>query len=130
MIQLVLDVKGRKVLFMVTHIDYRPDDTERLMNIEEIKKIMELYKGMPMILCGDFNASPGSRTYQKMHEALDDSWELVGQGDGFTFNSEKPHERIDYIWISKDGRLKPVKAWVPDTQASDHRPLVADFILK
>jgi endonuclease/exonuclease/phosphatase family metal-dependent hydrolase len=129
-IQMILNVKGRKVVFMVTHIDYRPDDAERLINADQIKEIIKQYQGMPIFLCGDFNDMPGSPTYKKMHAMFADTWELVGQGEGFTYSSIKPHERIDYIWISPDKSIVPIKAWIPDTQASDHFPLVADFELK
>lgn len=129
-IQLILDVDGRKVLFMVTHIDYRRDNQERLLNVAEIKRIITQYQSMPMILCGDFNDFPGTPVYNGMKERFDDTWGLVGQGDGFTYPSPKPRNRIDYIWISKDKSVVPVKAWVPITEASDHRPLVADFQLR
>jgi endonuclease/exonuclease/phosphatase family metal-dependent hydrolase len=129
-IQLTLDVKGRKVLFMVTHIDYRGDDTERLLNADEIRKLIKPYGSIPMILCGDFNDTPGSRTYRKIHEMFADTWELVGQGQALTYSSINPHKRIDYIWIPQNKSIIPLKAWVPNTKASDHFPLVADFILK
>jgi endonuclease/exonuclease/phosphatase family metal-dependent hydrolase len=128
-IQLVLDVHGRNVLFMTTHIDYRPDNKERLMNIFQVKEIIKKYPNLPIILCGDFNDFPNTPVHASMKEALADTWELVGQGDGFTYPSPKPKERIDYIWISPDKSVEPLKAWVPDTQASDHRPFVADFRL-
>jgi endonuclease/exonuclease/phosphatase family metal-dependent hydrolase len=129
-IQLILDVHGRKILFMATHIDYRKDNAERLMNVAEIKRIIAQYPGLPMILCGDFNDFPNTPVHKAMQETFDDTWELIGHGDGFTFPSPKPNRRIDYIWLGKDKSVVPIKAWVPDTQASDHRPFVADFELK
>jgi endonuclease/exonuclease/phosphatase family metal-dependent hydrolase len=129
-IQLILDINGRRVLFMTTHIDYRKDNAERLMNVNQIKDIIKQYPDMPMILCGDFNDFPSGAVYAEMRKAFDDTWELVGQGDGLTFPSPDPKQRIDYIWISPDKSIVPIKAWVPDTQASDHRPFVADFELK
>jgi len=130
-IQLVLDVNGQKLLFMVTHLDYRSkDNRERLLNISEIKRLIRQYPGMPMILCGDFNDFPKSAVHKAMEEKFDDTWELVGHGGGQTYPSPKPTDRIDYIWISKDKSVVPIKAWVPDTQASDHRPLVAEFKLQ
>jgi endonuclease/exonuclease/phosphatase family metal-dependent hydrolase len=129
-IQLVLDAHGRKIVFMTTHIDYRQDDTERLKNVDEIHKLIEQYAGLPIFICGDFNDFPSSRVHQKMKEKLSDTWEMVGQGDGLTYSSIKPHGRIDYIWISPDTSIVPLKAWVPQTQASDHFPLVGEFQLK
>lgn len=128
--QVVVDVKGRKLLFMNTHIDYRPDDTERLMNVVEMKEALKRYPGLPSILTGDFNDYPNGRTHKSVKEAFADAWEAVGTGDGFTYPSDKPRSRIDYIFYSQPETLKPIKAWVVDTQASDHSPLVADFVLR
>lgn len=129
-IQMILDVKGRKLLFMATHIDYRPDDTERLLNAAQIGEIIQQYQGLPMVMCGDFNSNPDSNTHKKVSEMFTDVWEVVGQGQGLTYSSVEPQSRIDYIWISKEGKLRPLKAWVPQTKASDHMPLVADLELK
>lgn len=129
-IQMILDVHGRKLLFMATHIDYHPGNEERLLNITQMKDMMTQYPGMPVILCGDFNDFPNTPVHAAMAEALSDTWDLIGHGNGWTYPSDKPKSRIDYIWISKDKSVVPVKAWVPDTQASDHRPFVADFLLK
>jgi endonuclease/exonuclease/phosphatase family metal-dependent hydrolase len=127
LLQLSLRVHGRELVFMNTHIDYRPDDSERLMNVGEIQAKLDEYHGRPVILAGDFNDNPGSRTHVKMKEQFDDAWELIGQGDGFSYPAEAPRKRIDYLWLSKDKSVVPVKAWVPESDASDHRPLVAEF---
>jgi endonuclease/exonuclease/phosphatase family metal-dependent hydrolase len=129
-IQLVLDAHGRKLLFMATHIDYRADDTERLLNVDEIRRLPDLYPGLPVILCGDFNDLPGRRVHKKMKERFIDTWQVVGQGEGHTYSSIAPKKRIDYIWISPTNAIMPLRAWVPQTQASDHFPLVADFQIK
>jgi endonuclease/exonuclease/phosphatase (EEP) superfamily protein YafD len=86
--------------------------------------------GTSVILCGDFNDTPGSRTHRKMKEILDDTWELIGSGEGLTFSADKPHKRIDYIWISRGESLRPLKMWVPQSDGSDHLPVVAEFELR
>ncbi len=126
-LQLILDVHGRDVVFLATHIDFRPDDSERLINIDQINELIKQYAGKPMIMCGDFNDTPGSHTYEKVAANFRDTWKLIGVGDGWTIPAEKPRKRIDYIWISKDAPFAPVKAWVPMSQASDHVPVVAEF---
>lgn len=129
-IQMILDLNGHKLLFMATHIDYRKQNEERLLNVVQMKDIIKQYSRLPVILCGDFNDFPNTPVYKAMNEALADTWKLAGKGNGWTFPSDKPTNRIDYIWISPAKSIQPLKAWVPDTQASDHRPLVADFLLK
>jgi endonuclease/exonuclease/phosphatase family metal-dependent hydrolase len=127
LLQLVLGVNGRQLLFMNTHMDYRPDDTERLSNAEEIKQVTKRYGHLPAILCGDFNDTPGSRVHRAMKEQFQDCWEFAGESDGFTYSSDKPRKRIDYAFISKGSPLVPVKAWVPQSDASDHLALVVEF---
>ena len=129
-LQLTLCLHGRKLAFLATHIDYRADDSERLLNVQQIATMVKQQTGMPTILCGDFNDAPGSRTHSRTKEILDDTWEMIGAGEGFTYSAEKPHKRIDYIWISKDKSVQPLKIWVPQSEASDHLPVVAEFELR
>jgi endonuclease/exonuclease/phosphatase family metal-dependent hydrolase len=84
LLQVVLDVHGRELLFMDTHIDFRGDDTERLLNVAELLEVLQASRGRPVILCGDFNDTPGSRTYEKMAPAFIDTWKAAGAGDGLT----------------------------------------------
>jgi endonuclease/exonuclease/phosphatase family metal-dependent hydrolase len=129
-LQLVLDVRGREVVFMNTHIDYRPDDSERWSNTEEIESLARQYAGKPIIMVGDFNDIPESRVCRRIAATFDDTWALIGQGEGWTIPAAAPRKRIDYLWISKDKSLLPRKAWVPQSDASDHLPVVAEFQLK
>jgi endonuclease/exonuclease/phosphatase family metal-dependent hydrolase len=149
LLQLTLDVRGREIVFMATHIDHRPDDAARWSNVREIEELVKSkpltrpadtlspsdgerdgVSGRSIILCGDFNDTPDSRVCRRMNELLDDAWSLVGTGDGFTIPAEKPRKRIDYIWISKDKSLAPLKVWVPRSDASDHLPVLAEFRLR
>lgn len=126
-VQLILDVRGREIVFMATHIDHRPDDAARWSNVGEIEALINQYRGRPTIICGDFNDTPESRVCRRINELLDDTWTLAGNGDGFTIPAEKPRKRIDYIWISKDKSLVALKVWVPQSDASDHLPVMAEF---
>jgi endonuclease/exonuclease/phosphatase family metal-dependent hydrolase len=126
-LQLVLDVRGREIAFLTTHLDHRPDDAARWSNAGEIEALAKQYRGRPLILCGDFNDTPESRVCRRLNQAFDDTWTLAGKGDGFTIPAGKPRKRIDYLWISKDKSLVPLQAWVPPSDASDHLPLVGEF---
>jgi len=145
-LQLALDVRGREVVFMTTHIDHRADDAARWSNVGEIEALAnskpltppsdtlspsdgerEWMRGLPIILCGDFNDAPESRVCRRLSQTFDDTWARTGNGDGFTIPAEKPRKRIDYIWISKSESLVPLKVWVPQSDASDHLPVVGEF---
>lgn len=130
LLQMVLDLHGRELVFMNTHIDYWPDDAERILNVGEIETRMKQYAGRPIILCGDFNATPETRVCRKLSENFEDTWARIGQGDGFTIPASQPTKRIDYIWITKDKSLEPLKVWVPQSDASDHLPVVAEFLFR
>lgn len=130
LLQVVLKLGGRQFLLLNTHLDYRRDDAERLSNLDEIRRIPEQYKGLPVILCGDFNDTPGSATHLRAAESFIDTWERVGKGDGFSYSSTQPQKRIDYVFVSKGRRLTPLKAWVVESKASDHLPVVVEFDLR
>jgi endonuclease/exonuclease/phosphatase family metal-dependent hydrolase len=129
-LKLTLDVHGRDLVLMNTHIDSRADDTERWLNVGEIESLVSAQGDMPFILCGDFNDMPGSRVHRRLSKTFADSWALVGAAEGFSFPADKPARRIDYIWISKGDSLKPIRAWLPQSAASDHLPLVVEFEFK
>lgn len=130
LLELTLNVHGRELVFLTTHVDYRNDDAERLLNVGEIHEAVQQHAGESLIVCGDFNDVPDSRTHRQMKLFLDDSWELVGQGEGFTFSADQPRRRIDYVWISPGKSLVPVKAWVPSSDASDHLPLLVEMEMR
>ena len=128
-LQLVLEVRGQELLFMNTHLDFRPDDAERVLNVGELKQMVAAAGKRPVIICGDFNATPGSRTHGMMKAILSDAWELVGQGNGFSIPVVKPAKRIDYIWISRE-TVEPLKMEVLPSIASDHLPVLGEFRLR
>ncbi|MBA4148220.1 MAG: endonuclease/exonuclease/phosphatase family protein [Verrucomicrobia bacterium] len=131
LMQVVLDVNGRKLLVMNTHIDYRGDiDEERLMNVKEIKEAADRARDIPLIIMGDFNDDPWTRTHQRMRQEFVDVWELLGEGIGYTYDGPDRSKRLDYIYIRPSEALQPVRIWVTESTASDHRPVTAEFILK
>ncbi|HOW90477.1 MAG TPA: endonuclease/exonuclease/phosphatase family protein [Elusimicrobiales bacterium] len=125
LLQLVLDAGGRELVVMNTHIDYRTDDEERMLNVGEIHRVAAQYGDVPMLISGDFNDLPGSRVHKKLAEVFDDVWETAGSGEGVTFPGDK--HRIDYVWRARNAALSAIKAWTVQSDASDHLPLVVEF---
>ncbi len=70
---------------------------------------------------GDLNSPPDSPTYQRLAEAgFSDPFRTLGLGDIATDPAIVPQDRIDYVWLRA---LTPVAAGVPESLASDHRPV-------
>ncbi len=125
-LQLSLQVQGRELVFLDTHLDHH-SEAERLASAVEIQRLILQYGRRPMVLCGDMNTVPGTQTYQQLARNFTDAWTLSGLGNGNTIPAEKPVRRIDYIWLHKAAPLSPLKVWVPQSEASDHLPVVAEF---
>lgn len=105
-----------------THIDAAREGTYRR---QEIVGLMAHIKrnvpaGEPVIFGGDLNSRPTTDEIGAVSLALTDSWLACGQGDGVTFPAGKPDRRIDYVFYRQ---ARCLHARVPETQASDHRPL-------
>ena len=73
-LQARLRVQDRGLVFMATHIDYRPDDAERMLNLDQFFELLPAYVGTPVIIAGDFNDFPGKRVHARMNERFRDAW--------------------------------------------------------
>lgn len=129
MIRIEVDIQGKTINFVTTHLDYQFDDG-RLFEAEQMLKFLHDVKG-PLIVVGDFNDEPSGKTYELMSQGFDDAWVRSRAKDaGPTYPADKPVKRIDYVFTRQSDRVKAKKAWVVNTLASDHLPLVADLELK
>jgi endonuclease/exonuclease/phosphatase (EEP) superfamily protein YafD len=81
----------------------------------------------PVILVGDFNTPPGSPELAPLLVSFTDCWAAVGKGPGLTCPARSPEARIDFV-LASDG-VVPVSAFVGETDASDHRPVMVDVRL-
>ncbi|NIG52304.1 endonuclease/exonuclease/phosphatase family protein [Chitinophaga sp. Cy-1792] len=82
----------------------------------------------PLIVCGDFNDTPVSYTYQTVAAPLQDAFLRCGSGWGRTMSYMSPSLRIDYILPSKQFEIEACDAIrVAD---SEHFPVIARLLLK
>src|ERR1043166_2746761 len=122
-------VGGHLVNFVTTHLDYQYEDG-RVFEAKQLLAAMKDVKA-PLIIVGDFNDVPTAEAYQLMHESFDDAWSLTKPGDeGFSYPADKPAKRIDYIFTRRVDRIKAKRAWIVQTLASDHVPVVAELELR
>ena len=77
----------------------------------------------PVIICGDFNDSPASFSYNKIMHGLRDSFRSSGKGTGTTYiGGNFPAYRIDYI--AHDKQFNDFQYTVcRDLTVSDHYPI-------
>nr|WP_255726302.1 endonuclease/exonuclease/phosphatase family protein [Microvirga sp. ACRRW] len=84
----------------------------------------------PVILLGDFNASPRSRAYRRLASRLRDAQAaMLHQRPMPTFPSRMPMLRIDHAFVSRSihvARVESVRSPMARV-ASDHLPLMIEF---
>ena len=122
-------IDGRTVNFVTTHLDYQYEDG-RVFETEQLLSALKEVNG-PLIVVGDFNDVPTGGAYKLMRDQFVDAWiESHATGEGFSYPADKPAKRIDYILTRTSDSIRAKKAWIIETLASDHVPVVADLEIK
>ena len=117
---------GRVVNFVTTHLDYQYEDG-RVFEAEQLLNALRDLRG-PLIMVGDFNDVPTGGAYQLVQKSFNDAWSAVRANNaGSSYPADKPAKRIDYIFTRNTDRIRPKRAWIVETLASDHVPVVADL---
>ena len=126
LLEATIDIRGTAVRVFNTHLDYRADPAVRVQQVKEILK----YVGdspLPTILFGDLNATPDAAELRPLLERLRDSWPTAS-GEGLTYPADAARKRIDYVLTSRHFEVRGAE--VPNTLASDHRPVVVELVLR
>jgi endonuclease/exonuclease/phosphatase family metal-dependent hydrolase len=126
LLHVTLDVHGRRVRVFNTHLDYRKEPAVRERQVREMLSHLGSLD-TPTLVFGDMNAGPSAPELQPLLARLHDAWS-GSAGAGFTYPADRPTERIDYVLLSPQFSVTSTR--VPVTEASDHRPVVADLILR
>ena len=86
---------------------------------------------LPLVVCGDFNATPVSPVYRHLARSLRDA-QRTSKRFAPTWPAQCPFLRIDHLFVSSD--LPVVSCTVArdatSRRASDHLPVVADVELR
>jgi endonuclease/exonuclease/phosphatase family metal-dependent hydrolase len=113
---------GPPLLFLATHLDYRPDDKERQSSVKAIEELLEKRGKASVILAGDLNATPDSAVLA----AFAKTWQVAAAaGKTPTYPSKEPAKQLDYVLFRPAACWKVVEVRVlEETVASDHRPIL------
>ena len=126
-----VEIDGKDLYVASTHLDHLSGDASRLVQANEIRRIRDTELDGDLILAGDLNAIPSSNVIATMTAFLTN----VGTIDQYTFPSENPTRKIDYILYAPIGHfgvqnctvVSRSDQQVDGVDASDHRPVVADI---
>jgi endonuclease/exonuclease/phosphatase family metal-dependent hydrolase len=119
--QVSVSVGGIPVTIFAAHLDVDPNVRSR--ELGQLVGWVGQFGGRK-ILGADLNSWWGEWWPQQLVGAIGgDTWKDVtgNQDGGYTIGNV----RFDYLFRS--GGLTPVNCWVPATDLSDHRPVVADY---
>lgn len=136
---------GKKFFFLNTHLDHKGKIARHEGAALVLEEAYKLSKGLPVIVTGDFNASPGDDPIKVLTDKNDSrhlihSRDIAGlkYGPEWTFHNygRVPVEKrlwIDYIFVKGD--IKVVSNGVlTDTlnhlYPSDHCPVIATLVIK
>ncbi len=93
----------------------------------QVTELLEILRGIdePVVIGGDLNAHPEDPSPTRIAASYPDAWTHVDGGEGWTFPSDTPTARIDFLLVS--AALEPLRAWTVGGTASDHLMVVADL---
>ena len=126
-----VQIDGKDLYVASTHLDHLSGDASRLVQATEIRRIRDTELEGDLILCGDLNAIPSSNVIATMTSFLTNT----GPIDQYTFPSDDPSRKIDYILyapiehcgVQNCQVVSRGDQQVGGVDASDHRPVIADI---
>jgi endonuclease/exonuclease/phosphatase family metal-dependent hydrolase len=111
-----------RLAFVSLHLDWLADDAERFAQAGALVEALD--DQSRVLLAGDFNDVPGSRTIRAFEGAGFVAAE-AGGGDGSTFPAGAPDRRIDWIMHRPASAARSESVVLEEPVASDHRPVLA-----
>lgn len=123
---------GGEVSFVSVHLDSSgKSDAQRLANTRALIAALEIERKTPVILAGDFNATPDSPIFSLLAEAGFRRCQAK-PGAALSFPADKPRQLIDHVLLRDGATLRLEDAGtevVNEPRSSDHRPLISHLRL-
>lgn len=85
------------------------------------------FPSRPTLLGGDFNSPANDVVHDLLARDFTDAFAAVGTGWGDTFQRRIPILRIDCLYATR--QFRPVRCHAVTTNHSDHRMVIADYVL-
>jgi len=115
-------------------LTWREHRINRAKRQDELSQVRDLLgqttnlSSTPTLFGGDFNAPANDIVLHGLDRDFVDAFRAVGTGWGDTYQRHFPILRIDHIFATR--HFKPVRFATITTRFSDHRMVVADFVMK
>lgn len=129
--QIIHDPKGNMVRHEGRALAGKLAQAARLRGpqADSLCALVDRYAAYPMLVCGDFNDTPISYTYQRLARCLTSAYRQSGNGMGFSFNQDEFFVRIDHIFLSP--RFRSTRTYIDrHIYLSDHYPIVSYLHLR
>lgn len=105
------------ITVLVSHFGLNEDEKEMA-----VETVLGHISDRKCILMGDFNLEPDNPLLNPIRERMRDTADVF-DSPKFSFPSDDPQCKIDYIFVSPD--IEVIHADIPPIVASDHRPHIA-----
>lgn len=112
-------------------VDHRNNRIIRQRELALTQQVLEQttsFPNTPTIFGGDFNSPATDIVHRQLARDFVDAFAAAGTGWGDTFQRRFPILRIDHIYATR--HFTPVRCRAVTTRNSDHRMVVADFVMK
>ncbi len=112
-------------------IEHRNNRLIRQKELTLTQQVLEQTTGFPntpTLFGGDFNAPASDIVHRQLALDFVDAFATAGTGWGNTYHGRFPILRIDHLYATR--HFTPVRCRAVTTRNSDHRMVVADFLLK
>jgi endonuclease/exonuclease/phosphatase family metal-dependent hydrolase len=129
LLHVIVDMPGGPLHVGNTHLDHRAGSTVRQPQALALLAYLAdaVPPGEPVLLGGDLNARPDAVEVRALGVRFTDAWTACGAGPGYTFRTDLPDRRIDYVLLSA---IECATARVLDRPLSDHLPVVVDVVIR
>ena len=110
------------------HRSNRAIRQKELSITQQILEQTTAFPDTPSLFGGDFNSPASDIVHRQLARDFVDAFASAGTGWGNTFQRRFPVLRIDHIYATR--HLTAVRCRAVTTRHSDHRMVVADFLMK